>query len=143
MARSSGSSSTGDRLVYLGNCLGHGAEVRGAIDELLGFRRQILARPGMFPFDIAYLRGAQEEMWQKLLQLQFAPNPREVLGWMLEHGVGATLSAYGGSIQQGIVAARDGPLAHHPLDQPAAHRHAGSPRPLQPAERAAPRRIHR
>ena len=101
----------GDRLVYLGNAMGHGAEVRGAIDELLSFRRRMLARPGMFLFDIAFLRGAQEEMWQKLLQLQFAPNPREVFGWMVEHGMGATLSAYGGSIQQGFVAARAGPLA--------------------------------
>ena len=85
--------------------------MRGAIDELLSFRRRMLARPGMFLFDVAFLRGAQEEMWQKLLQLQFAPNPREVFGWMVEHGIGATLSAYGGSIQQGFVAARAGPLA--------------------------------
>ena len=35
------------------------------------------------------------------------------------------------------------PLAHHPLDQPAARRHAGGARPLQPDERAAPRRLHR
>jgi serine/threonine protein phosphatase 1 len=82
----------GDRLVYLGNAMGHGAEVRGASDELLGFRRRMLARPGMFLFDIAFLRGAQEEMWQKLLQLQFAPNPREVFGWMVEQD-GPTLSA--------------------------------------------------
>jgi len=100
-----------DRLVYLGNAMGHGADVRGTIDELLSFRRRMLARPGMFLFDVAFLRGAQEEMWQKLLQLQFAPNPREVFGWMVEHGMGATLAAYGGSIQQGYVAARAGPLA--------------------------------
>ena len=29
--------------------------------------------------DIVLLRGSQEEMWHKLLELQFAPNPREVL----------------------------------------------------------------
>ena len=51
----------GDRLVYLGNAMGHGAEVRGAIDELLSFRRRMLARPGMFLFDIAFLRGAIAE----------------------------------------------------------------------------------
>ncbi|MGH6931233.1 MAG: hypothetical protein ACREEE_02240 [Dongiaceae bacterium] len=102
---------TGDRLVYLGGYLGHGRDVRGTLDSLLAFRRQLLARPGMFTFDIAYLRGSQEEMWQKMLQLQFAPNPREVFSWMLEHGVGATLTAYGGDIQQGFVSARAGPLA--------------------------------
>jgi serine/threonine protein phosphatase 1 len=65
----------------------------------------------MFAADVVYLRGSQEEMWQKLLQLQFAPNPREVLEWMLAQGVGATLTAYGGSPQQGAQAAREGPLS--------------------------------
>jgi serine/threonine protein phosphatase 1 len=101
----------GDRLVYLGNYLGHGADVRATLDQLLAFRRELIARPGMFAADVAYLRGSQEEMWQKLLQLQFAPNPREVFAWMIEHGAGATLAAYGGDIQQGFVCTRDGPLA--------------------------------
>jgi serine/threonine protein phosphatase 1 len=101
----------GDRLVYLGNYLGHGADVRGTLDALLAFRRELIARPGMFAADVAYLRGSQEEMWQKLLQLQFAPNPREVFAWMIEHGAGPTLVAYGGDIQQGFVCTRDGPLA--------------------------------
>jgi serine/threonine protein phosphatase 1 len=103
--------SAGDRLVYLGNYLGHGADVRGTLDALLAFRRELIARPGMFAADVAYLRGSQEEMWQKLLQLQFAPNPREVFAWMIEHGAGPTLVAYGGDIQQGFVCTRDGPLA--------------------------------
>ncbi|HWG81209.1 MAG TPA: hypothetical protein VN681_15615, partial [Stellaceae bacterium] len=47
----------------------------------------------------------------KLLQLQFAPNPREVLQWMLDHGVGATLTAYGAELRQGQAAAREGALA--------------------------------
>jgi len=101
----------GDRLVYLGNYLGHGPDVRATLDALLAFRRELIARPGMFAADVAYLRGSQEEMWQKLLQLQFAPNPREVFAWMIEHGAGATLAAYGGEIQQGFVCTRDGPLA--------------------------------
>ena len=92
----------GDRLVYLGNYLGRGPDVRGTVDELLAFRRELIARPGMFAADVAYLRGSQEEMWQKLLQLQFAPNPREVLAWMLEQGVGATLAAYGGEHPAGL-----------------------------------------
>jgi hypothetical protein len=71
----------GDRLVYLGNMLGRGPAVADTIDEILAFRLALLAAPGMKVEDIVYLRGAQEEMWQKLLQLQFAPNPAEVLGW--------------------------------------------------------------
>jgi len=100
----------GDRLVYLGNIIGRGPAVRATVDEILDFRRAVLARPGMFACDIAYLRGAQEEMWQKLLQLQMATNPAEVLNWMLEQGIEATLTAYGGTARLGLEAARQGPL---------------------------------
>lgn len=101
----------GDRLVYLGNLLGRGAGIVDSIDEVLRFRAFFLARPLAFVGDVAFLRGAQEEMWQKLLELQFAPNPREVLAFMLEQGVGATIEAYGGERRQGEAACRDGALA--------------------------------
>ncbi len=100
---------TGDRVVYLGNYLGHGEAVRATIDELLDFRRRVLGRQRGFGCDVAYLRGAQEEMWQKLLQLQFAPNPGEVLQWMVKAGVETTVRAYGGDLRQGLAASRDGP----------------------------------
>jgi len=99
----------GDRLVYLGNYLGYGEEVAATIDELLDFRRRVLGRRKGFACDVVYLRGAQEEMWQKLLQLQFAPNPTEVLTWMVRAGIEATVRAYGGDLRQGFAAARDGP----------------------------------
>ena len=100
-----------DRLIYLGNYVGHGAKAAETVDELLRFRLWFLARPRAFVSDLAYLRGAQEEMWHKLLQLQFATDPRGVLAWMLDHGVGATLSAYGTTADQGKIAARDGALS--------------------------------
>ena len=100
----------GDRLVYLGNHLG-GADPIGTVEELLAFRRRMIARPRAFASDLVYLRGSLEEMWQKLLQLQFAPNPREVLDWTIRHGLGATLRAYGGSEGAGAAAARDGAVA--------------------------------
>ena len=99
----------GDRIVYLGNYLGRGSAVLATIDELLDFRRRILARPHSFACDAVFLRGAQEEMWQKLLQLQFAPNPGDVLAWMVREGVEATVVAYGGQLQHGFAASRDGP----------------------------------
>lgn len=103
--------SPGDRLVYLGNFLGHGPHVGATVDEMLAFRRALLSVRGVQVGDIIYLRGSQEEMWQKLLQLQFAPNPREVLDWMLRQGVEATLLAYGGNPTQGMAAARDGAVS--------------------------------
>jgi len=99
----------GDRIVYLGNYLGRGSAVAATIDELLDFRRRVLARPHSFACDAVFLRGAQEEMWQKLLQLQFAPSPGDVLAWMVREGVEATVVAYGGQLQHGFAASRDGP----------------------------------
>ena len=98
-----------DCIVYLGNYFGHGTAVVATIDELLDFRRRVMARPRGFACDVAYLRGAQEEMWQKLLQLQFAQNPGEVLAWMVREGVEATVRAYGGDLRFGFAATRDGP----------------------------------
>lgn len=99
----------GDRIVYLGNYLGLGAEIAATIDELLDFRCRVLARQRGFACDVAFLRGAQEEMWHKLLQLQFAPNPHEVLQWLVRAGVEPTIRAYGGDLRQGLAASRDGP----------------------------------
>lgn len=101
----------GDQLVYLGDYLGYGTQVLDTINELLTFRRAFIARPGVELDDVVYLRGAQEEMWQKLLQLQFAPNPAEVLRWMLDHGIGPTIAAYGGNPDEGYTCVRDGILA--------------------------------
>jgi serine/threonine protein phosphatase 1 len=99
----------GDRLVYLGNYYGCGAAVRATIDELIDFRRRVMARRDGFACDVTFLRGAQEEMLQKLLQLQFAPDPGAVLRWMVEAGVEPTLRAYGGDLRAGFAATRDGP----------------------------------
>ena len=101
----------GDRIVYLGNYLGRGPAVLGTVEELLDFRCRVLALPGMFAADHVFLRGTQEEMWQKSLQLQFAIDPRGVLEWMLGHGFDATLAAYGLGGARGLAAARDGTLS--------------------------------
>lgn len=102
----------GDAVVYLGNYIGVGPAGRETIDELLRFRCAFLARrPFVHATDLVYLRGQQEEMWQKLLQLQFAVDPEDVLRWMLARGVDATLRVYGGGIPDAVSAARSGPIA--------------------------------
>ena len=102
----------GDRLVYLGNYMGVGAETIATLDELVRFRRALLAllSPYLEAADIVYLRGAHEEMWQKLLQLQFAVGPAQALEWMLGHGVDPTIRAYGGNPDEGRLRAREGVL---------------------------------
>jgi serine/threonine protein phosphatase 1 len=101
----------GDQVVYLGNYSGYGTAVRETIDELLTFRRALIAVPDVECEDIVFLRGAQEEMWQKLLQLQFAPNPVQVLKWMVGQGIEPTINAYGASVDEAIIASREGTVA--------------------------------
>lgn len=101
----------GDKLVYTGNILGRGPDVIGALDAVLLFRRDFLAVRGHDVGDIALLRGAQEEMWHRLFELQFAMNPVEVLEWMVAQGAAATIEAYGARPGDGLHAARQGPMA--------------------------------
>ena len=98
----------GDRLIYLGNYTGHGDQSREVIDELLTFRRAVLALPGMKPSDITYLRGGQEEMLHLLTQLQFCREPVDTLLWMLGSGMSNTMQSYGICPHDGITAAREG-----------------------------------
>ncbi|MBK20127.1 MAG: hypothetical protein CMM52_14940 [Rhodospirillaceae bacterium] len=101
----------GDRLVFLGNILGRGERVKETVDAVLAFRRLILSRRNMLGRDVVMLRGAQEEMWQRLMQLQFAVNPSEILDWMLDQGIGTTLEAYDSGPEDARAAIRQGAMA--------------------------------
>lgn len=98
----------GDRIAYLGNYTGYGENALDSINEILAFRRLVLSIPGMIPSDIIYLKGAQEEMLSKLMQLQFASNASDVLLWMLGNGLNATLNDYDVCAHDGIEACRRG-----------------------------------
>jgi serine/threonine protein phosphatase 1 len=108
----------GDAVMFLGNLIGGASggetpDVVATIDLALALRRRTLALPGARACDVVFLRGAQEEMLTKLEQLHFAQAPGDVLRWMLQRGLGATIAAYGGAgaIAEGERAARDGPMA--------------------------------
>ena len=141
----------GDRVVYLGNLIGGGLDgaapertaVLATLDELLDFRRAVIAMPGAFACHVVYLRGSQEVMWQQLLQLQFTPDPVAALNWMAPRGVRATLEAYGGDVDAGIRAARAGTVALTPLDRADAPGDAAAPGPRRAAGPAAQRRGNR
>jgi len=107
----------GDGIVFLGNLVGgapggEASDVAATLDTALSLRRTVLSKPGARACDVVFLRGAQEEMWSKLDQLHFAVNPRDVLRWMLHHGVGATIEAYAGrdAIAEGLRAVSGGPM---------------------------------
>ena len=48
--------------------------------------------------DIVFLRGAQEEMFSKLLQLQIAPNPHEIIEWIFDSTFDSNIRNSGVSI---------------------------------------------
>ena len=133
----------GDAIVYLGNYLGRGSAVAATVDELLDFRRRVLARPGGSACEIVFLRGAHEEMWQKLLQLQFAANPGEVLAWMVREGVEATVQAYGGELRYGFASHPRRTANDHPMDHDAAQRDERGARPHGAARQFAPCGVER
>lgn len=104
----------GDRLVYLGNFIGVGLDVAQILREILLFRRAVIARPGFEADDVVLLRGGQEQMFTRALELQFAEGPaaaEQALSWMGAHGLAPTLAAYGTSIAEGLRIARQGPVA--------------------------------
>ena len=84
-----------DKLVILGNVIGLGNKSREIISSVVSLRFKLMSKFKLKPNDIVFLRGAQEEMFSKLLQLQIAPNPTEIVNWMFEHGVNNTLDSYG------------------------------------------------
>ncbi len=84
-----------DKLVVLGNVIGLGENSREALTSLIDMRFSLMSKFRIKPNAIVFLRGAQEEMFNKLLQLHTAPNPVEIVDWIFEHGVDKTLISYG------------------------------------------------
>jgi len=85
---------SGDKLIFLGNLIGFRSESKKTIDEVLQLRFDLMAKYQLKHPDIVFLRGAQEEMFRKLLQLHIAPNPIEILEWIFSHGVDQTIISY-------------------------------------------------
>ncbi len=85
----------GDKLIFLGNIIGFRGKSREMISEVLNLRFILMAKFNLNHEDIVFLRGAQEEMFSKLLQLQIAPNPSEIIEWIFSHGVNQTILSYG------------------------------------------------
>lgn len=103
-----------DRLVYTGNYLcGKRADPIGTLDEILYFRRTLMAKNLIEPQQLIYLRGIQEELWNKILQLPFAQSAKDVLEWMIREypEMDALLKTYRTSLEDGLRIAREGVLS--------------------------------
>ena len=84
----------GDKLIFLGNLIGYDNKSKEILTDVLSFRFNLMAKFNLDHEDIVFLRGAQEEMFSKLLQLQIAPNPSEIIDWIFSHGVDKTIVSY-------------------------------------------------
>ena len=84
----------GDKLIFLGNLIGFRNTSKEIITEVLALRFYLMAKYNLEHEDVIFLRGAQEEMFSKLLQLQTAPNPIEIIEWIFSHGVDQTIISY-------------------------------------------------
>ncbi len=101
----------GDKLIFLGNVIGLGNQSKETLSSIINLRFELMSKYKLKPESIIFLRGAQEEMFNKLLQLQIAPNPKEIINWMFEHGVNSTLNSYGFNNQEVLKVATSGTLA--------------------------------
>ena len=84
-----------DKLIFLGNVIGLGNYSKETLSSVIDLRFNLMSKFTLKPESIIFLRGAQEEMFSKLLQLQLAPNPNEIIEWMFDHGVNETIKSYG------------------------------------------------
>ena len=89
-----------DKLIFLGNVIGLGNYSKETLTSVIDLRFKLMSKYKLSSSEIIFLRGAQEEMINKLLQLQIAPNPTEIVKWMFEHGVDKTLESYGYSKEE-------------------------------------------
>ena len=83
-----------DKLIFLGNLIGYNNQSKQILTDVLNLRFNLMAKFNLDHEDIVFLRGAQEEMFSKLLQLHIAPNPIEIIDWIFSHGVDQTLVSY-------------------------------------------------
>jgi len=101
----------GDCLVFLGNVIGLGNNSKETLSSLIDLRYQLMSKFLLNHEDIIFLRGAQEEMILKLLQLQTAPNPNDIVLWMFNHGVDKTIESYGFNKEDAINISTQGTLS--------------------------------
>jgi len=99
-----------DSLVFLGNIIGVGKESKRTLSSVIDLRNKLMAKFLIKPNKIIFLRGAQEEMFLKLMQLQTAPNPNDIVKWMYEHGLDLTIESYGFDKNDLLDISTQGPL---------------------------------
>ena len=117
----------GDKLIFLGNIIGFENKSKEIITDILDLRFNLMAKFYLENNDIIFLRGAQEEMFSKLLQLQIAPNPIEIIDWVFSHGVDQTIISYNFNPNQFIEVASQGTIQINKLTAKLNHQILSTP----------------
>ncbi len=117
----------GDKLIFLGNIIGFENKSKEIITDILDLRFNLMAKFYLKNNDIIFLRGAQEEMFSKLLQLQIAPNPIEIIDWVFSHGVDQTIISYNFNPNQFIEVASQGTIQINKLTAKLNHQILSTP----------------
>ena len=100
----------GDKIVYHGNYLGNPdtPDNPDVIDAIILFSNALVCENIATHDDIICLKGLREDLWLKLLQLQFAHRPIDVLTWLLQNGMEGVINHYGSTGEEGLSACRSG-----------------------------------
>lgn len=86
----------GDAVVCLGNYFGYGTDGALVLEELLAFRSWCLSTPPLQTVNnFVFLRGQQEEMLLRLMNLYKRKDPANFLPWMEQHGMLSVLESFG------------------------------------------------
>ncbi len=104
---------SGDYFVYMGNIIGINEGAIETFAEILNFKNKIQsAFPEIGDDNFIFLRGIQEEMWQKALYIHLSDKDDKVFNFLVDKGVEGTLKSFGFSadegfdiIEKGVVAA--------------------------------------
>lgn len=100
----------GDKIVYMGNYLGNPdtPDNPDVIDSIVLFSNALVGEGLCHHEDIICLKGLREDLWLKLLQLQFSNRPIDVLTWLLNNGMEGMINHYGSTGEEGLSACRSG-----------------------------------
>ena len=76
-----------DTLIFLGNVIGFGKESKKTLTSVIDLRNKLMAKFYLGSEKIIFLEVLRKKCLLKLLQLQTAPNPIDIVKWMFDHGV--------------------------------------------------------
>ncbi len=101
-----------DYFIYMGNIIGMNEGAKETFAEILEFKQKIKEKyPEITDKNFIFLRGLQEEMWQKTLYIHLSDKDDKVFNYIVDKGVDGTLKSYGFSHEEGYDIIEKGAVA--------------------------------